>query len=439
MLIQSKSANMVRWSLVSCFLLSSSCIAKFPESSDSKTDENISSPPSKTPTTLRQARWQAKYRQRRIIMNNDGNDFEMIEPENLQHPEKFLERRTTPLINSQVDSIFYCTGVFNMYSNLMAQSEPRNSKWFKPDMMAAMKERNIDPLKMMIEFCRQHNKEIFWSMRMNDTHDSSVPECFAQWKKDHPDYLVGTREDRSRMNYGARRWSSLDYNLPPVRDKVFQILAEVCHRYDVDGIELDFFRHPVMFKEQMFGEKITQAQCDMVTELIRRIRQMTEREGLRRSKPILIAVRVPDSVDYCKAMGLDLERWLQDGLIDIVTGGGYFKLEPWENLVALGKQYDVPVYACFVRRRIEDVRSGPEDKSDLNIWRGEAYQAWKAGVNGIYTFNRFDPNDKIFHEIGDPKLLESLERTDQTVYVNKKLWSRPESWLKDGDKYVKEN
>jgi len=66
---------------------------------------------------------------------------------------------------------------------------------------------------------------------------------------------------------------------------------------------------------------------------------------------------------------------------------------------------------------------------------GEARNAWKAGVDGIYTFNRFNPNDPILRELGDPALLETLERIDQTVYVAN-IWSRPETWLKDGDKYV---
>jgi hypothetical protein len=73
------------------------------------------------------------------------------------------------------------------------------------------------------------------------------------------------------------------------------------------------------------------------------------------------------------------------------------------------------------------------------IWRGEAYMAWKAGVDGIYTFNRFNPRDPIFRELGDPKLLQTLPRTDQTAYVNEDCWSRPETWLVNGRDYVKEN
>jgi hypothetical protein len=286
-----------------------------------------------------------------------------------------------------------------------------------------------DPLAMMVDFCHRHALEIFWSMRVNDTHDSGRTRTLCQWKQDHRDYLVGTKG--KELPYGANRWTSVDFGIAGVRDKVFRILNEVCERYDVDGIELDFFRHPVLFRPQMTGNPVTQEHCDLMTGLLRRVRKMTEAVAQRRQRPLLIGIRIPDSVSYCKALGIDLVEWLKSDLVDLVTGAGYFKLEPWENLAALGKKYDVPTYACLVKRRIQS--SGePEGATASEIWRGEAYQAWRAGVSGIYTFNRFNPNDRIFRELGDPKLLATLARRDQTAYVNEASWSRPERWLING-------
>jgi hypothetical protein len=365
----------------------------------------------------------ARHRKRRIIMNNDGNDFAPPWPGDPGKASEFLNKRTTPLVGSQVDSIFYCTGIFNFYKHLSRETELFRG-W-----------PGVDPLKIMIEYCKKNQFEIFWSMRMNDTHDSgsSVPLC--EWKKAHPEYLVGKKGDK--FPYGNNRWSSVNYDLPEVRNKVYRILRDVCSRYDVEGLELDFFRHPVLFKPQMTGDPVTQAQCDKMTSLLRRIRKMTVEMGVKKNHPILISIRVPDSVGYCKALGIDLIKWLEEDLIDIIVGGGYFKLEPWENLAALGHKYNVPVYACFVKRRIQSAQN-PEGKTEIQIWRGEAFNAWKAGVDGIYTFNRFNPRDRIFREIGDPDLLKTLERADQEAYVNEDCWSRPETWLKDGRKYMKQ-
>ena len=142
---------------------------------------------------------------------------------------------------------------------------------------------------------------------------------------------------------------------------------------------------------------------------------------------------------YCKAIGLDLERWLEEDLIDILVGGGYFKLEPWVNLASLGKKHGVPVYACLVSRRV--VQGGePEVETTLEglkRWRGEALNAWKNGVNGIYTFNRFNPYDRIFRELGDPELLKVLERVDQTIYADEKGFADPAHWLQGGRKFLR--
>ena len=143
--------------------------------------------------------------------------------------------------------------------------------------LRALLAQDTDPLQIIIDFCRQHGREVFWSMRMNDTHDSGRPDLFCQWKQDHPDYLVGVKG--TKLPYGCNRWSSVDYGLAPVRDKVYRILEDVATRYDVDGLELDFFRHPVPFPTADDGDPVTQEHCDQMTELMRRLRQMADAEG----------------------------------------------------------------------------------------------------------------------------------------------------------------
>ncbi|UCH35685.1 MAG: family 10 glycosylhydrolase [Armatimonadota bacterium] len=290
------------------------------------------------------ARKQAAHRTRRIIMNNDGNDAWRHQPGEPKTPEHFLSKRTSPLVGSHVDAIFYCTGVFNVYTHHSDETELRaHADRGVDDWAHELIKQGRDSLRVITDFGHEHGMEVFWSMRMNDTHDSGDAALFAEWKTAHPDYLMGKKGDK--FPYGGGRWSAVDYAIPEVRDKVFRILHDVCTRYDVDGMELDFFRHPVYFKPQMTGDPVTQEHCDMMTELIARLRAMADEVGTKRGRPLLIAVRVPDSVGYAKAIGLDLIRWLDDGLIDIIVGSGYFHLEPWENLVALGKRCDVPVYA----------------------------------------------------------------------------------------------
>jgi hypothetical protein len=66
---------------------------------------------------------------------------------------------------------------------------------------------------------------------------------------------------------------------------------------------------------------------------------MADAAGLKRGRPVLIAVRVPDSVGYCNAIGIDLLEWLKGDLLDLLIASGYFRLSQWEDTVALGHRY----------------------------------------------------------------------------------------------------
>ena len=388
-------------------------------------------------TTLLDARKKARRRFRRIIMNNDGNDcsFKLNKPVS---PELFLSKRTSGLINSQVDSIFYCDGINYVYSHRSQLTEyPKPEE--KKRTLDILNQQGTDPLSLIISFCRDHNKEIFWSMRMNDNHDATRADTLlSRFKEEHPELLVGKKGVKMPMM--SNKWSAFDYGQKPVRDLAVNIIADVVNQYDVDGIELDFFRHPAFFRAQFYGEPVTQNDCDKMTDMVREIRDLLNQTSIRRQHPILLAIRVPDSIGFSKAIGLDWEQWLKEELIDIVTGGDYIKFEPWTNLAAIGRQYNVPVYACLEQRRLTNQGNDAERETAIELWRGEAYIAWNSGMNGIYTFNRFNPHDPIFKELGDPTLLAKLPMTRKESYFGAvgSGYFDPDYWVKGGRLFGKE-
>jgi hypothetical protein len=395
-------------------------------------DAQVTGEQSMTIDQLRAARKETAHKQRRIIMNNDGNDARTKDQEHTV--DNFLLNRTSPLLGSQVDAIFYCTGVFNLYTHPSTETELRGHGDKEAlDWAWELTKLGTDSLTEITKFCHANKMEAFWSMRMNDTHDSGDNALLCKWKQDHPEYLMGKKGDK--FPHGGGRWSAVNYGLPEVRDKVFRILSDVCTRYDVDGLELDFFRHPVYFKPQMTGEPVTQEHCDMMTELIRRVRVMTEEVGMKRGRPVLLSVRVPDSLGYAKGIGLDWEEWLKQDLVDIIALSGYFHLEPWENMVAVGKKYDAPVYACLSGSRVVSPSNPEGTKADtMALWRGEARAALEAGVSGIYTFNLFSPKSELFRELGT---LDTLPKSDEPY---KQITGEPKTmdrWLKGGSAYLK--
>lgn len=157
-------------------------------------------------------------RPRRIIFNNDGN--EPVYFCKAVSKEELLKGRTRDLAGTQVDSIFYCTwsSGFSLFTHrtqagqVFATREGR----FTNNLTQAYLDQGLDPLQVMVEFGHQHGIEVFWSMRMNDTHDVAHadygPLMFRanRLKVEHPEYLIGSTTHRPR--YGT--WTAVDYGLP---------------------------------------------------------------------------------------------------------------------------------------------------------------------------------------------------------------------------------
>jgi hypothetical protein len=366
-----------------------------------------------TATEARQLRKAAANRPRRIIFNNDGNEpvYECKSPT----AKDLLKARTQALVGSQVDTIFYCTwcsgfGVFT-HNTKVGQVFDTREGIFQPNLIREMLNRGVDPLRVMVEFGKKHRMEVFWSLRMNDTHDGGLtgygPVMFRanQLKVAHPEYLLGKPDKRPR--YGA--WSAVDYGRKEIRELAFRYVEEVCRHFDVDGVELDFFRHPIFFRHNTQGEPCDDADRQQMTELLQRIRALSDNVALQRRRPLLLAVRVPDSVPYCHDIGLDVEHWLANDLVDLLVVSGYFQLNPWDYSVALGRKYGVKVYPSLDESRVRD-DDARRRRSSLLAYRARAMNAWQAGADGIYLFNFFNPRSPLWRELGEPESLRQLDK-----------------------------
>ncbi|NQT17793.1 MAG: family 10 glycosylhydrolase, partial [Planctomycetes bacterium] len=230
----------------------------------------------------RQARKELAQRRRRVIMNNDGCDVLYFPNAEKTTAEAFLAKRTTPLAGTHVGAIAFCptSSGFSFFTHdtkvgtLLTRSGAEYG--IRPDTRNIAKElidQGTDCLQAVVEFGHDHEMEVFWSMRMNDTHDAAHhPDkpylLFPPLKVEHPDWLVG--EHVKRTPHG--RWSSVDYARPEIRDLAFGYIDEVCRNYDVDGVELDFFRHLCYFKSTAMGGTASDDEREMMTGLMRRVR-----------------------------------------------------------------------------------------------------------------------------------------------------------------------
>ena len=158
-----------------------------------------------------------------------------------------------------------------------------------------------------------------------------------------------TASDKSKPHY--LYWSALDYARSEVRDQRIAVIRDICTRYDVDGMELDFWRWPILFKRSLDYQPVEQKEIQMMNDFLRCVRQEMSTIELQRKQPLLLAVRVFDTIEICLKMGLDVQTWLDEGLVDILVVGGtynYYSV-PTTQWVELAHQHDVSLYVCMYR------------------------------------------------------------------------------------------
>lgn len=196
---------------------------------------------------------------------------------------------------------------------------------------------------------------------------------------------------------------------------MFALFEDVCLRYDVDGIEMDFMRHLPHFKINGEGTDCTQKERNMMTKLLRRIRKMTEKIGMQRNRPILIAVWISASLSCNLACGLAVPTWIEEELFDLLIPGEW-EFSPWHKWVELGHKHGVAVYPCLSWTGSKK-RKGPPSVQDglpLRSLRSRVTNIWQAGADGVYLFNipdgSFKPTNPLWREMGDPKILARLDK-----------------------------
>ncbi|MDP7349238.1 MAG: hypothetical protein QF735_13420, partial [Phycisphaeraceae bacterium] len=166
----------------------------------------------------------------------------------------------------------------------------------------------------------------------------------------------------------------------------------------------DYFRCPLLFRPHMECKPATQMQRDLLTAFHRRIRAMVGDK--------LIAIRTPLTVDKCLHVGIDIERWLQEDLLDLMIGGGGYVpfTQPNRTFVDLAHRYNKPAYPAI---NGSGVRSGDWSKIGYDTpagWRGVASNIRHSGADGVYTFNIFPESDAAPAMVGS--VWEAVEGKD---------------------------
>jgi hypothetical protein len=327
---------------------------------------------------------------------------------------------------------------------------PTVQEWMAHTTLRSLRASGQEPLALVCGRCHRHGMHLYASLRMNDGHfsfpppadqpapgapDFGVPHPDQLWNhqrgaqaspltsefwRRHPEYRIGENWPGSAFSADL-----LDYAHAEVRAWWLGVITDIAARFEIDGVELDFMRNPFFFHPARAA-----AGRPLMTAFVREVREVLDEAGRRRGRHLGLAARCPTSLAGCDAIGLDVETWVRDGLVDVLipspTRTNKFEtdLRPlaaisrgtdcqvlagvdtvmpnqtWEQVRALQSE-DRPEtppasdsddeYRLLEtsRHRVEGKR-GVLEGMPLNLWRALAANAYLDEADGIYVFNLWD-------------------------------------------------
>jgi YVTN family beta-propeller protein len=366
-------------------------------------------------------------RQKRFIFNSDGGNMFIDKPYPMQ-PEDVYSY-VDELLGTGITSLHISSHV-GMDMNFQGEHADIFASHLTPEEAETLKDRaaskkgstlgrgaaNIlglhdaghDPLGLVIDRAQDQGLETFVSFRLNEVHWVEKPAnmLLSKFWLEHPEWRVAKIGDEVPQIYldilGPRTspvvasWlpGGLNFAIPEVQDRKLAQLREICERYPIEGIELDFQRFPVYFP---FGKE--KENIETMNQWMRKVHAMTQEVGLERGKPVLLTARVMATPAQNLGIGLDPMTWAKEGLLDSVIISHYLHNNhplPVKEFRALFPD-TLPLYASI------------EVEKDSDTYRQIAKQLWRDGIDGIMMFNFFtrresgvEPDFSVLPEVGGP-------------------------------------
>lgn len=184
-----------------------------------------------------------------------------------------------------------------------------------------------DPIGLIVDRAHEKKLEAFITFRLNEVHDVTNADSLmvSQFWRGHPERRVGKPGEglqgvfkdiiggnpKYPVSPVVGTWfpGALDFSVPEVRARRLAELRECCERYDIDGLDLDFQRLPIYFRQTEGPQRV-----ETMTAWLREVRQMTREAGMQRGRPILLSARVMARPEQNLAIGLDPFAWARDSL-----------------------------------------------------------------------------------------------------------------------------
>lgn len=312
---------------------------------------------------------------------------------------------------------------------------PRRGDKLASETVHRLVREGVNTLQVVADACHESGIACYASLRMNGDYPAEMwGGTFSRFANstfwwNHPEFRL--RDAKGKTS------AKLSYAFSEVREFKLAILREVA-RQDIDGINLDFLRHPDFFgfEEPMakaftsrYGieaasvpaadPRWTPLRYEIMTAFVRDVRHLLDDAARSKGRHLGLSVRV----DWKKypVWGCDLATWLKEGLLDYLVvgqhglGGFEFDLTPFVTLargsgcaVLFGEE---AIVSGHDRTAEEDrlIAAGKLKPPARAILSREQYESraarwYAAGADGLHLFN--ESRKEILGGLGTVKALE---------------------------------
>lgn len=292
-----------------------------------------------------------------------------------------------------------------------------------------------DILGDFIEACRKLGQAPFVSLRVNDAHHVEWIErrghlhgfhSISKFIAENRDKMLGT--DLTKWKERALNWI-----YPEIPAHMLDIVREQCEDYDIDGYELDFMRHPFLFK---LDETTFDQRSAIVGGFITEVRKILDKIG-RNGKHRYLCVRVPAKLSMWSEIGLSPE--MLEGLgVEMVNISSHFYCNQWIDMKDFVRRmpnlavYFEVCHCTYMGKKLtkSDYDNFTFRRTTKNEYYSTAKLAYEAGAAGISFFNfvyyrehgappeaRGPFNEPPFEVVGKVRDRDFIDKTPEHFFI----------------------
>ena len=198
------------------------------------------------------------------------------------------------------------------------------------------------------------------------------------------------RFDNTHLEIGAkpgvekefRGFTCLDFMHDEVRGERLALIQETLANYSVDGFELQMNYTPCYFHPEEVD-----AGRSILTQWIAEVHEAVKASGPDRE----LVIRVPASIEGCYGVGMDIEAWVEAGIVEALIGQTFSGPElvnsnaDYSELVQVAQGSGCRVIGA-IQSHVDSDRLG---EGPIAMTRACACNYWAQGVDGLYLAHWF--------------------------------------------------